>query len=302
VLLAAIDVLIALTEGVMDGLNATIDIPVISWLYKEVTGDDLSLLDLTCLVAAIPITIGYKLIANAAPFPDNATTTALINAPDFASIQKICNPAQTLTAKVAGTATLAASIPTPENNILVLTGGVASSVGALLLCIFSPLKQKFPETKVFPIINGLSYLLYVAPDVMGQIPDLQNEKWWAITNQIICDLMVVKSMVDMGVGLTAKGSAAQNGWNPVSPWLDFGGNILWQVPTTAAPFDRENQNTAGMLSYWGGTCFDCNGIMSPVLADDSEPISWGIAVAIATLFNLAYGAMSCAASVLTFES
>ena len=302
VLLAAIDVLIALTEGVMDALNATIDIPVISWLYKKVAGDDLSLLDLTCLVAAIPVTIGYKLIANAAPFPDNATTTSLINAPDFASIQKIYNPAQNLAARGADTTTRAASISTPDNNILVLTGGIASTVGAVSLCIFSPLKQKFPESKVFPIINGLSYLLYVAPDIMGQIPDLQNEKWWAITNQVISDLMIVKSTVDMGVGLTAVGSAAQGAWNPVSPWLDFGGNILWQVPTTAALFDPKNQNTAGILSYWGGTCFDCNGVMSPVVANDEDPISWGIAVGIATFFNLAYGAMSCAASVLTFKS
>jgi hypothetical protein len=114
--------------------------------------------------------------------------------------------------------------------------------------------------------------------------------------------MVVKAMVDMGVGLTAEGSEAQGAWNPVSPWLDFVGNILWQVPTTAAIFDSENQNKAGILSFWGGTCFDCNGILSPALADDSEPISWGVLVALATVFNLAYGAMSCAASVLSYES
>jgi hypothetical protein len=302
VLLAAIDVLIALTEGLIDALNATIDIPVISWLYKEVAKTDLSLLDLTCLVAAIPVTLGYKAITQTAPFPDNDTTTAIINAPSFASIQQIYAPPQTAAARSAAMVTRAGTISTPDNNILVLTAGIASVVGAVSLCIFSPLKQKFPQSKVFPVINGLSYLLYVAPDIMGQIPDLQNKKWWAITNEIITDLMVVKAGVDMGVALTAVGSSAQTVWNPVSPWLDFGGNILWQVPTTAALFDPENQNTAGILSYWGGTCFDCNGVMSPVVADDDDPISWGIAVAIATFFNLAYGAMSVAASVLTYET
>ncbi|HXL88994.1 MAG TPA: hypothetical protein VN969_08445 [Streptosporangiaceae bacterium] len=49
-------------------------------------------------------------------------------------------------------------------------------------------------------------------------------------------------------------------------------------------------------------CFDCNGILSPAVADDEEPISWAVFVALATLFNLAYGAMSCAGSVLTFKS
>jgi hypothetical protein len=104
------------------------------------------------------------------------------------------------------------------------------------------------------------------------------------------------------VGLTAEDSAAQTAWNPVSPWLDYGGNIVWQVPTTAALFDPENQNPAGIINYWGGTCFDCNGIMSPVLADDDEPVTWLAAVLIATAFNAAYGALSCASSVLTFKA
>jgi hypothetical protein len=310
VLLAAIDVLIALTEGVQQTLNATIDIPVISSVYQQVAGAPLSLLDLTCLVAAIPITIGYKIVADAAPFPDDATTTALIDAPDFASIQKIYNPVQSLTAQVsgmskaaqlAGTAAPAATISTATNKILVLTSGIASAVGAISLSVFQPLAKKSPEVKVFPIINGLSYPLYVLPDIIGQIPDLQNEEWWAITNNGIADAMIVKTLVDTGVALTAKGSKAQTIWNPISPWLDFGGNILWEVPTIAAALAPKNQNIAGILNYFGGTSFDCNGIMSPVLANDSDPVSWAIAVRVATFFNLAYGALSCAASVLTFE-
>jgi hypothetical protein len=51
---------------------------------------------------------------------------------------------------------------------------------------------------------------------LGQIPDLQNAKWWAITNQVICDLMVVKSAaVDTIVALAA---APRNAWENVSPW------------------------------------------------------------------------------------
>ena len=345
VLLAAIDVLIELTKGVIHALNATIDIPVISWLYKQVANADLSLMDLTCLIAAIPVTVSYKLIANAAPFPDNATTTALTNAGSFSAIQQIYRPSQQVAAKapattpkpaaairevafttpepaamtaepaamtaeadvaapVAEVATpvAAATIPTADNAVLVLTGGIASLIGALSLIVFTPLAKKNPETKVFPVINGLSYLLYVSPDVMGQIPDLQNVEWWAIMNQIIADVMVVKAMVDMGVSLTPTGSKAQGAWNPVSPWLDFGGNILWQVPTTAALFNTENQNASGIVNFWAGTCFDCNGVMSPLVADDSEMVSWLVAVGFASFFNLAYGVMSCASSGLTFAS
>lgn len=306
VLLAAIDVLTALVAGVLDGVTATIEIPILSWLYRKIAGDDLSLLDLGCLIAAIPITLGYKSIASAAPFPDNATTTALIDAPDFATIQKICNADPAAAAVGIADALVrteaTASISTPLNKTLVLTGGIASLVGSVVLSIFQPLKQKKPEIKPFSVINGVAYLLYVSPDFMGQIPDLQNKKWWAITNTTISSLMVVKAMVDMGVGLTAQDSRAQSVWNPASPWIDFVGNILWEVPTVAAVSDPENYNKIGYLNYWAGTCFDCNGMMSPAVADDSDPESWAVAVGIATVCNLAYGAMSCAASALTFES
>ena len=297
VLLAAIEVLTSLVEGAIEGLNATIEIPVISSIYKDVAHADLSLLDLMCLVAAIPITVGYKLITeDAPPFPDDATSSALIAAPDWATVQQVCNGSTlALTANVATTAP-------STNDIIVLSAGISSAVGSILLSIFSPLKQKFPAVKPFPIITGLSYLLYVAPDIVGQIPDLKAKKWWAITNEIIADLMVLKcSLADTGVGLTAAGSAARNLWDQPSAWIDFGANILWQVPTSAALFDPENENVAGLLAFWGGTSFDCNGILSPALADDSDPLSWGVLVALAAVFNAGYGALSLASSVLVYE-
>ena len=60
VLTTLLDVLAQLLTGLMDALTATIDIPVLSWLYKLLTGEDLSFLDLLCLIAAIPVTLIYK--------------------------------------------------------------------------------------------------------------------------------------------------------------------------------------------------------------------------------------------------
>ncbi|MFI9553321.1 hypothetical protein [Nonomuraea endophytica] len=301
VLLAAVDVLAALVDGVMDILDATIEIPVLSWLYKEVSGNDLSLLDAACLVAAIPVTIGYKLIADEAPFPDDATTTALIDAPDFATIQRICNPADVRAARGAA--------KDSTSDILALTGGVCAMAGAVAVSVLQPLATKARQFKVvtqaFPVLNSLacvSYWVYVAPDVMGQIQDLEDQKWWAITNQALTDLMIVKSLVDLGVGLTAQDSGASKVWCPASPWVDFAENIMWEVPTIGASVDEENQNTIGVLNGWAGTCFDGSGVLSPLLADDDEPVTWGAAVAAATLFNLAYGSMSCAAGSLTAKS
>jgi hypothetical protein len=297
ILIKSIDVLYNLAREVLDILDASIEVPVISWLYKKISGDDLSILDLVCLIAAIPATICYKIIAEETPFPANdPVTNALINAKDFATVQQICNGSHTLGFEAMA---VGASPGKTVNQKLLLSGGICSVVGAIGVAVFGPLKTKMPDTKIFSLLNGASYLPYALPDVIGQIPDLQNKKWWAIINQIVTDVCIVKAMVDMCIGLK---KVPSEGWNNFSPWFDFFSNIFWQVPTTAALFDSENWNTAGILSYWGGTCFDCSGILSPVLADDDEPVSWGIAVVANAVFNAAYGATSCASGVLSYKA
>jgi hypothetical protein len=149
----------------------------------------------------------YQLTSNATgvePFPDNATTTALINAPDFASIQRICQQAGGPGANAAGALPADASISPSLNNALVLAGGVCSAVGAAGLCVFGPLKQKFPEIWVFSIISTCLYPFYVAPDIIGQIPDLLKKKWWVDMNGYIATAMMVKSVADMAIAQKAK--------------------------------------------------------------------------------------------------
>ena len=92
-----------------------------------------------------------------------------------------------------------------------------------------------------------------------------------------------------------------SGWDTASPYLDAAGNTVWQVSTTAGFIDPENWNKLGAMNFVAGTCFDANGILSPFLADDDEPISWGVLVANLTVLNLIYGVMSCAAGVETFN-
>jgi len=59
-------------QGLQSTLNASIDIPVISYIYKLITGDDLSILDVLCLIFAVPVTILYKIIFGSAPFSSDS--------------------------------------------------------------------------------------------------------------------------------------------------------------------------------------------------------------------------------------
>lgn len=331
ILLALIELFAALTKDVLDLLNATLDIPVISWLYKKISGDDLSLLDLYCLLSAIPATIIYKLVTEETPFPDNALTTALINAPDFASIQQICNPGQTLAAAASHTTMLGATqtpSPMPEaisnslNNTLGLIGNMAAGVGALALTYFAPVKQMNSSNKFYAVMTSLSYLPYVAPDIMGEIQltqqVTQTKKWWAPVNIGITGLMVLKvSLVDLILGLfqisqdtaTPPGIQQYNAtWGPL---VDTAANIAWQVPTMFAYFADSSVKgtTLGKVSMSGGTFFDANGWLSYPLAKaygtgekPASPEIWlGLAIT-AGAFNLTYAGLSFAEVVLMYEA
>ncbi|KAL8881381.1 MAG: hypothetical protein Q9192_007808 [Flavoplaca navasiana] len=88
---------------------------------SQSTGNDLSNLDIMCYVAAIPATTIYRVFSGGeAPFPDNSTTTALINAKDHAAFQQILKPRNSPVEFQAATAprfSLAGSSISHSNNI-----------------------------------------------------------------------------------------------------------------------------------------------------------------------------------------
>jgi hypothetical protein len=76
VVIAILDAAKTAVAGLLSLVAQPIDIPIISWLYKYVItsplppfqpGDDLTILDLLCLVLAVPATILYKLLMGCAP-------------------------------------------------------------------------------------------------------------------------------------------------------------------------------------------------------------------------------------------
>ncbi len=78
----------AALTSLSEGWNASIEIPVISWLWTHVItdGDQLTLLDLLALILAVPTTILFDLIEGQAPFTAeeaNAITSSTIPWPAF---------------------------------------------------------------------------------------------------------------------------------------------------------------------------------------------------------------------------
>lgn len=77
-------------KAVVGALQAKIEIPVLTALYKEIAGDDLTLLSLFTLMAAAPVTLLYRLSGMGtllrkveAPFKDDAEVDRLIGRTDL---------------------------------------------------------------------------------------------------------------------------------------------------------------------------------------------------------------------------
>lgn len=66
------EIVIAMVDVIKDMLQAKIEIPLISSIYKTISKSPLTILDFTCLIAAIPTTISFKLVNSVAPFKDEA--------------------------------------------------------------------------------------------------------------------------------------------------------------------------------------------------------------------------------------
>lgn len=83
VLGAILDAVPAVIAAFKEMFEGTIDIPVVSFIYKLLTGNDLSLLDLFCLICAVPVTILYKVLNDGqAPFAAGDADRLVLPWPD----------------------------------------------------------------------------------------------------------------------------------------------------------------------------------------------------------------------------
>ncbi|KAJ4208871.1 hypothetical protein NW759_013633 [Fusarium solani] len=86
---AMLDVLYRLAGTVVEVLDTTIHIPIISDILNAIGIPDISFLDLFTWIGAAGITIVFKIARGEAPFPDNASTRALIDAQDWPSFSAV---------------------------------------------------------------------------------------------------------------------------------------------------------------------------------------------------------------------
>ncbi|KAF9061100.1 hypothetical protein BDP27DRAFT_1489961 [Rhodocollybia butyracea] len=305
---ALIQLLEIFLSGLVDMLDAPLEIPILSSLYKSISGDTLTFLDLFCLIGAIPATILFKLEAGNAPYPDNSATTALINATDFSTLSSLImsgQPVPAMTTKSVVTIDLAAAkefMPADIANICLNAGAYYGSV-ALAFC--SALKFALEEGAIVPVPLSaacfVSYLVFVAP-ALSSYWATERSNWWVPMNDVVTIIAIVKTFADAVVSSLPLNpnsffKPTEIGWwKKFSPIIELCINLSWLVADVGIFLGSQGQ-PADLLTYIGAVFFDIGGMLAPGTVPEWVGAELAAFIfGITEVYNIAYGGLSLEAA------
>jgi hypothetical protein len=297
VLVTVLDVFGQLINGMMGVLTEKLDIPVLGWLYYDLTGDDLSFLDVICLVAAIPATIVYKAATLAvtqtadAPFPaDDPFTQGLLAAKDWSGIQaqfRRTRPAPRFAATAADDPPGVIPVvitPAMEQARLKkfgFTAGILTRVGTSILGVVTTIQRVFAMADANPPKKAALTLatiacggnvLYVSPNI-ETIVQSEADSWYADVNSALTLASIAKGLAAIPCSLLTNPVVGQ-AFGLAETVL----NVLWMVPPIAnIYYNKDIWNTtykALIPESIGDFCFNLGGILEwpIVLTKDPETL------------------------------
>lgn len=244
ILIGVIDVIVIMVKGLVDLLDTPVDIPVISWIYKLITGNRLTLLDAGCLVMAIPATIIFKIAANKAPFPDNDFTRAMINAKSFNQLQQLLNPSAVNNLAVHAM---------PAKKDLLMAARIAAGVSSIAVIVCSVKKRSNPDNKFLKILNGIFTFGTRIPGAVNLLyPNSDDERWVSIISKTELGITTGKKLLDL-IG-NAK-------WDKVSPVLEMVLGAVSMIPEGYAI--SKKQNAERVTVFIGNTCWNVHRMLTP---------------------------------------
>jgi len=306
VVISVFNIVKLMIKGLVSVLEAPLRIPVISKLYKVITnGSELTMLDLICLVAAIPATVIYKAIKDEPPFPkDDPFTRALISAGSFQQIRDLyLGQGDDLVSNRAVRATTA-------------TFDSCAFVGSVFMIFWNAYSYQVATgakqpSRAMGTAGVVFYLLYVLPNANSFLSRSPGPQWYADLNYGITTLSVVKIFIDLisikdGVdpppinGLSAEDMGIRSCWGKASPYIESGINLIWCIPPimtlyyTAKEAGPEGADLkipqSVIMSCTGNFAFNTGGILTPMLTWGNVAAAIGLAGMEAS--SLAYGVVS----------
>jgi hypothetical protein len=249
---AALDVVKVVATKLLDKIDESIDIPVLSWLYKLITGEDLSILDVVCLVGAIPCTLIYKIATNSTPFPANNHTQEIIDAQDFGTIQRLLSTQTLHSSKVA----VKDAVGTSQQDATIIAFDYVGFAGSIISVwmTYKDLKAEGNLDTRDRYIAWCGSLLYLSPSIVSGFA--QSGRWDFDMNDTISTIYLLKTGLDALLG----GGDHPNWEKKYSPMIESVLNAVWLIPAVAGAAYGINKASDG-TGFVASLFFDFGGIL-----------------------------------------
>lgn len=310
-LITLVEMFKLLIEGILDLLDAPLHIPILSWLYKKISGgNQLSILDLLCLVGAIPVTIIYKVSFDKAPFPDDKKTNALINASDWTALKTVVNGTKLSHLRKHhghhhhhhGDELPAEQGPLgAELGLIEMLLGVSyfmSTIGTILFVTVDTDAMKAYSGTVLSGLRFGCYILCICPNFIGALQDSQDRP--SIINDVVTSLAFAKTAADC-VPYMQK----QNLWSGyASPIAEAIINAVWFVPSgwwIRIGVASGEVKFSGILSLTGSIFSLIAGLLSILTIKEVDERVRVLAEAAIAGLNLSYAGTSLICGMKTLQ-
>lgn len=236
---ALLQLVAAMVSAIQGLLNEPWDIPFVSQFYSWITnGSTLTTIDLLSLIAAVPVTIIYKISYSAAPFPDEASVTAFeasFNAQTMLAASGLGGSSQSEVAQAQDSGGI---VSQNTGVILGIFGTVATFFYACFTAILDAIPKEAPgvlSTCTF-VAEAIAQAAAFPWFTMSGAPDCTTANGTAMWLWIYQCLGIA---LDLGF-LMAEGFMPEN-WNDAGVWIAFVYGVLHlivaiiaSIPATAA--------------------------------------------------------------------
>ena len=277
-----IDVIAIIIKGVIEILDTPINVPVISWAYKKITGSESSLLDVVCLVAAIPVTILYKIATGQAPFPEeDPFTLEVINAPNWQELQQLYNDSAKVPKKFTvldsqesnvaalGQQDLRSQANMSHRDNLEMILHLLAGVSTICFMVLSA-KKKVMDDAMWPpdikrpvyICHGIFFYCTTSPNLLNLLT-LTPDKSIKIAGKVIYGITCCQKLADI---FTYQNSELAKLWKEISKVSDCILGVAGMIPTILIMTDKVEEDdfdAHDVIAYLGAFSWNLNRIATP---------------------------------------
>jgi len=312
-------------KGVLEILDTPIEIPVLSPLYKSLTGDDLSFLSLFGLVGGLAVNVIYKLVAGVTPYPDNADTQTMITATDPDAFFKVFfagDPDVTFSSSTPqpnarsalatrNKAAVGAADPIPL-NVSKFVCWIIAGVGSILVVPYKFYKilpdTMFTSPGLFTTVYSVvAFGMFISP---GYAIFYQPFAAPQVFSLLGITLVFIRNVTDNAIGWAAARNPAFSGnndvWKRIAPGFDVAAGVLFAIGIASSiGIDIAKHTPPKISDVIGWLAIGCQTISNfasaPLLKDQGQATKVEV-TDVKVTFDLCRAAFSIMAGVAVIEN